>query len=97
MSGPLDPAAEPPPTPRHGREEYSFACMHCGYGWEQAYEIRHHTDLDGRPFVTWHDPAGGRRVPSPLTRPVCPNCESHVVRIMRPGWVYAAEHALPRE
>ncbi|GAA2385456.1 hypothetical protein GCM10010420_04930 [Streptomyces glaucosporus] len=77
-------------------EEYSFACMHCGYGWEQGYDIRHHVDIDGRPFVTYHDPASGGRVPSPLTRATCPNCETHVVRIMQPGRVSAAEHALPR-
>ncbi|MFP8943580.1 hypothetical protein ACLIYM_19395 [Streptomyces fenghuangensis] len=77
------------------REEYSFACLRCGHGWERAYGIRHHVDGDGRPFVTYHDPADGGRVPSPLTRPVCPNCESHVVRIMRPGRVYEAERALP--
>ncbi|PJE97049.1 hypothetical protein CUT44_11595 [Streptomyces carminius] len=85
--------------PRHTtvHEEYSFACMHCGHGWEQAYAIRHHTDLDGRPFVTYHDPASGTRVPSPLTRPACPACETHVVRIMGAGRVAAVEQALPRE
>jgi len=25
-------------------ESYSFACMRCGHGWEQAYEIEHHVD-----------------------------------------------------
>ncbi len=25
-------------------ESYSFACMRCGHGWEQSYEIEHHTD-----------------------------------------------------
>ena len=76
-------------------EEYSFACMRCGHGWEQAYDIQHHVDLDGRPFVTYHDPASGRRLPSPLSRPTCPNCEQHVVRIMRAGRVAAASHILP--
>ncbi|WP_374228389.1 hypothetical protein [Streptomyces sp. CNQ085] len=84
------------PRDATAREEYSFACLRCGHGWERAYEIRHHTDRDGRPFVTCHDPADGGQVPSPLTRPVCPNCESHVVRIMRAGRVYEAEQALPR-
>ncbi|MEE1938481.1 hypothetical protein V1L54_03475 [Streptomyces sp. TRM 70361] len=92
----MDPRHTPPGHPA-AHEEYSFACMHCGHGWEQAYDIRHHTDLDGRPFVTYHDPASGARVPSPLTRPACPACETHVVRIMGAGRVTAVEHALPRE
>ncbi|GAA2456479.1 hypothetical protein [Streptomyces macrosporus] len=94
MKDPKD-SARPQATTVH--EEYSFACMHCGHGWEQAYDIRHHVDLDGRPFVTYHDPVSGRRVPSPLTRPVCPNCDTHVVRIMRPGRVATAEHARSHE
>jgi Zn finger protein HypA/HybF involved in hydrogenase expression len=85
------------PRNETAHEEYSFACMHCGHGWERAYRIQHHTDLDGRPFVTYHDPASGERVPSPLTRPVCPNCDTHVVRIMRAGQVHTAKHALPHE
>lgn len=28
-------------------EAYSFACMRCGYGWEQAYEIVHEVDGKG--------------------------------------------------
>ncbi|MFJ7261945.1 hypothetical protein ACIQV2_17505 [Streptomyces globosus] len=67
------------------REAYSFACMRCGYGWEQAYEIEHHTDGQGRPFIVYR--AGGERVPSPLSNPTCHNCDSHVVRIMREGQV----------
>ena len=34
-------------------EAYAFVCMHCGHGWEQAYEIEHHTDADGRAFVVY--------------------------------------------
>jgi hypothetical protein len=69
-------------------EAYAFACMRCGHGWEQSYEIQHHTDQAGRTTVTYH--AGGTRVPSPLTRPSCQNCGGHVVRIMRPGRVAGA-------
>ena len=64
-------------------ESYSFACMRCGHGWEQSYEIEHHTDADGHEFVMYV--AGGRVVPSPLSKPTCLNCDGHVVRIMRPG------------
>jgi hypothetical protein len=69
-------------------EAYAFACMSCGHGWEQAYEIHHHTDAQGRPFVTYQ--ADGKRVDSPLTRPTCGNCEGHRVRIMRAGQVAEA-------
>ncbi|WP_318213215.1 hypothetical protein [Streptomyces sp. SCL15-6] len=68
-----------------GHESYSFACMRCGHGWEQSFEIEHHKDADGREFVRYV--ADGRTVPSPLSRPTCANCDSHVVRIMRPGRV----------
>ncbi|WP_420080555.1 hypothetical protein ACN6AT_21700 [Streptomyces sp. JL4002] len=66
-------------------EAYSFACMKCGYGWEQAYEIEHHVDAKGEPFIMYK--AGGERVPSPLSNPTCLNCGGHVVRIMRAGQV----------
>lgn len=66
-------------------ESYSFACMRCGHGWEQSFEIEHHTDTDGHAFVLYV--ADGRVVPSPLTRPACAACDSHVVRILRPGRV----------
>ncbi|MEU2547562.1 hypothetical protein ABZ618_19375 [Streptomyces roseolus] len=66
-------------------EAYAFACMRCGYGWEQSYEIEHHTDAHGRAFVVYK--AGGERVPSPLSNPTCMNCGGHVVRIMRAGQV----------
>ncbi|GGV86195.1 hypothetical protein GCM10010294_66600 [Streptomyces griseoloalbus] len=72
-------------------ESYSFACMRCGYGWEQSYEIEHHTDADGHEFVIYV--ADGRVVPSPLNRPTCQNCDGHVVRIMRPGRVASAASA----
>ncbi|MER5929623.1 hypothetical protein [Streptomyces sp. NPDC002054] len=67
------------------REAYSFACMRCGYGWEQSYEIEHHTDGNGQPFIIYK--ANGERVPSPLSNPTCHNCGGHVVRIMREGQV----------
>ncbi|KUO18900.1 hypothetical protein [Streptomyces dysideae] len=75
-------------------ESYSFACMRCGHGWEQSYEIEHHTDADGREFVMYV--ANGQVVPSPLSRPTCPNCENHVVRIMRPGRVSSVHDAVER-
>lgn len=84
------PIATRPPVPAQGavepaHESYSFACMRCGHGWEQSYEIQHHTDAEGRPFVVYY--ADGARVPSPLTNPTCENCGEHVVRIMRSGRV----------
>ncbi|MDT0437969.1 MULTISPECIES: hypothetical protein [Streptomyces] len=72
-------------------ESYSFACMRCGHGWEQSYEIEHHTDTDGHRFVVYV--ADGHVVPSPLSRPSCHNCDSHVVRIMRPGQVSSVQGA----
>ncbi|MFJ8016323.1 hypothetical protein [Streptomyces sp. NPDC096339] len=66
-------------------EAYSFACMKCGYAWEQAYAIEHHTDGKGEPFIMYK--VGGERVPSPLSNPTCMNCGGHVVRIMRAGQV----------
>ncbi|MFI2642886.1 hypothetical protein [Streptomyces sp. NPDC018610] len=73
-------------------ESYSFACMRCGHGWEQSYEIEHHTDADGQDFVLYV--ADGRIVPSPLSRPSCKNCDGHVVRIMRAGRVSSAQNHL---
>lgn len=75
-------------------EAYSFACMRCGHGWEQEYEIVHLEYPDGTPFVTYH--ADGERVPSPLTHPTCANCDGHLVRIMASGRVSAAEAAQHR-
>ncbi|MFE7898840.1 hypothetical protein ACFU3E_15230 [Streptomyces sp. NPDC057424] len=75
-------------------ESYSFACMRCGHGWEQSYEIEHHTDAAGHEFVLYV--ADGKVVPSPLSRPECQNCGSHVVRIMRPGRVASARDAAHR-
>lgn len=73
-------------------ESYAFACMRCGHGWEQSYEIEHHVDAKGQEFVMYL--AGGQRVPSPLTRPTCLNCGGHVVRIMRAGQVSTVRSAL---
>ncbi|WJV48195.1 hypothetical protein [Streptomyces flavofungini] len=73
-------------------ESYAFACMRCGHGWEQSYEIEHHVDGKGQEFVMYL--ANGRRVPSPLTRPTCLNCGGHVVRIMRAGQVSSVRSAL---
>lgn len=73
-------------------ESYSFACMRCGHGWEQSYEIEHHLDGDGHEFVMYV--ADGQVVPSPLSRPTCQNCDNHVVRIMRPGQVSSVQNCL---
>ncbi|MFD9632879.1 hypothetical protein [Streptomyces violascens] len=73
-------------------EAYAFACMRCGYGWEQAYEIEHHTDATGQAFVIYK--ANGERVPSPLSAPTCLNCGGHVVRIMRSGRVSSAQQGM---
>ncbi|MGF0176655.1 hypothetical protein ACQF36_41250 [Streptomyces sp. Marseille-Q5077] len=75
-------------------ESYSFACMRCGHGWEQSYEIEHHLDGDGREFVMYV--ANGQVVPSPLSRPTCQNCDGHVVRIRRPGQVSSVQNSLHR-
>ncbi|MGW0842468.1 hypothetical protein ACWD26_20350 [Streptomyces sp. NPDC002787] len=72
-------------------ESYSFACMRCGHGWEQSYEIEHHDDARGRDFVMYV--ADGEVVPSPLSRPTCQNCDGHVVRIMRAGQVSSVRDA----
>ena len=72
-------------------ESYSFACMRCGSGWEQSYEIEHHRDAEGHEFVMYV--AGGRMVPSPLSKPTCQNCDSHDVRIMRAGQVSSVREA----
>ncbi|MFH9130336.1 hypothetical protein ACH4KC_09995 [Streptomyces griseoaurantiacus] len=73
-------------------ESYSFACMRCGHGWEQSFEIEHHFDAEGTAFVTYV--ANGTVVPSPLSRPSCQNCGGHVLRIMRPGRVSSAQRSL---
>ena len=54
-------------TPRV-HEAYAFACMRCGHGWEQEYEIEHHMDGAGQEYVVYK--ANGLRVPSPLS----PSC-----------------------
>ncbi|MFD3590300.1 hypothetical protein [Streptomyces sp. NPDC058683] len=72
-------------------ESYSFACMRCGHGWEQSYEIEHHTDAENHEFVMYV--ANGRVVPSPLSRPACQNCDGHVLRIMRAGQVSSVHSA----
>lgn len=76
-------------------EAYAFACMRCGYGWEQAYEIEHHVDGSGNAFVVYK--ADGERVPSPLSTPTCTNCGGHVVRIMRSGRVSTVQQLLQQK
>jgi hypothetical protein len=69
-------------------EAYAFACMKCGHGWEQSYDIEHHVDAEGRAFVVYF--TDGIRVRSPLTSPNCHNCGADLVRIMRSGQVSTA-------
>ncbi|MBQ1109458.1 hypothetical protein ACH4MN_09910 [Streptomyces anulatus] len=76
-------------------EAYAFACMKCGYGWEQSYEIEHHIDVHGHAFVVYT--ADGERVPSPLSTPTCTNCGGHVVRIMRAGRVAGVQELLRKQ
>lgn len=76
-------------------EAYAFACMRCGHGWEQSYEIEHHVDSSGQEFVVYK--AGGQRVPSPLSSPTCLNCGGHVVRIMRAGQVSSVRDLMMTE
>ncbi|MGW6912831.1 hypothetical protein ACWGB8_03245 [Kitasatospora sp. NPDC054939] len=87
--------SDPDPTPARKpavetvREAYSFACLNCAYGWEQAYDIEHRTARDGHVAIEYH--ANGVRVPSPLLKPTCPGCGGHTVRIMRAGRVALAD------
>ncbi|WPO73254.1 hypothetical protein [Streptomyces sp. KN37] len=76
-------------------ESYAFACMRCGHGWEQSYEIEHHVDARGQEFVMYR--ADGQHVPSPLSRPTCLNCGGHVVRIMRAGQVSSVLDMMRRQ
>lgn len=75
-------------------EAYGFVCMNCGYGWEQTYEIRHHTSQDGAPAVTYY--TDGKRVQSPLKHPLCVNCGGTKLRIMQSGRVHGHEDPVPR-
>ncbi|TJZ41474.1 hypothetical protein FCH28_37230 [Streptomyces piniterrae] len=81
-----------PPSEPAAREAYAFACMKCGHGWEQSYEIEHQVDATGSMHVVYY--AEGERVPSPLTRPTCLNCGATVVRIMRSGQVSMVSNAI---
>lgn len=87
--------AHPSPAPRPepaAHEAYAFACMKCGHGWEQSYEIEHQVDATGAMHVVYY--AEGERVPSPLTRPICLNCGATVIRIMRSGQVSMVSNAI---
>ncbi|MBB0245730.1 hypothetical protein FNQ90_16870 [Streptomyces alkaliphilus] len=75
-------------------ESYAFACLSCGHGWERTYRIEHHVDPLGHPFVLYF--ADEERVPSPLSRPRCPDCGGGRIRLMRSGLVERVEHALDR-
>ncbi|NGO76759.1 hypothetical protein G6045_13945 [Streptomyces sp. YC504] len=84
-TSPVDPTSLPTHPIATVHESYAFACMRCGHGWEQSYDIEHFVDGKGNEFVLYK--AGGQRVPSPLSRPTCLNCGGHVVRIMQAGQV----------
>jgi hypothetical protein len=70
---------------------YSFACLNCGFGWEQDYELEQRADREGR--VTLYYSANGVPVPSPLIQPKCPGCGGNHVRIFRAGRVADAANA----
>ncbi|SDM65772.1 hypothetical protein [Streptomyces wuyuanensis] len=89
-AGPL-----PVGAPETVQESYAFACMRCGYGWEQTYDIEHHIDGTGRPFFTYR--VQGQLVPSPLNRLTCLNCGGQKVRIMRAGQVSGLAESLRRQ
>ncbi|MFI6940291.1 hypothetical protein ACIBI4_13540 [Streptomyces sp. NPDC050418] len=93
------PSVDPTSLPTHPiatvHESYAFACMRCGHGWEQSYDIEHYVDGKGNEFVLYK--AGGQRVPSPLSRPTCLNCGGHVVRIMQAGQVSSILDLLSRQ
>ena len=91
---------EPSTNTRHQvREDYGFACLHCGHAWEQSYDIEHHLDRDNKPFFRYF--TNGERVPSPLSTLTCLNCLEHRVLITgsqrvsavrsayAPGWPYS--------
>ena len=72
----------------HVQRSYSFACLDCGHGWENTYDVD--VTVDEQAQITAVYRLGDRRVPSPLQSPRCPACESRKIRIMRPGRVAAA-------
>ncbi|OIK28417.1 hypothetical protein [Streptomyces malaysiense] len=72
----------------HVRRAYSFACLDCGHGWENTYDIDLTVEDDAQILAVYH--LDGRLVPSPLQSPRCPACEGRKIRIMRPGRVASA-------
>jgi hypothetical protein len=86
MSETSAPTRRPKLEPAH--EAYSFACLNCGFVWEQAYEIEHVVDYNGQ--MVYRYKANGVPVASPLTHPACPGCGGPHVRIMASGRVARA-------
>lgn len=90
---------EPRPSTQRVREDYGFACLHCGHTWEQGYDIERHLDRDNNPYFLYF--TNGERVPSPLATVTCLNCQEHKVRITgsqrvsavrsawAPGWPFS--------
>ena len=68
--------------------------MRCGHGWEQSYEIEHHTDADAQQYVRYL--ADGRVLHSPLRRPRRQNCDAHVQRTLRAGQASSARDTVAR-
>ncbi|UED88559.1 hypothetical protein K4G22_18325 [Streptomyces profundus] len=66
-------------------ESFAFACLSCGYGWEQSFERERHTGPEGERVIRYL--VDGRPVPSPLIHPSCPNCGGHRVRVLPAGAV----------
>jgi hypothetical protein len=86
MSETSAPARRPGrPKLESAHEAYSFACLNCGFVWEQAYEIEHVVDYNGQ--MAYRYTANGVPVASPLTHPACPGCGGPHVRIMASGQV----------
>ncbi|MCZ4604366.1 hypothetical protein O3S80_11515 [Streptomyces sp. Lzd4kr] len=72
----------------HVQRAYAFACLSCGHGWESTYDVGATTDERAGISAVHH--LDHERMPSPLQSPKCPACESHKIRIMRPGRVASA-------
>jgi hypothetical protein len=66
-------------------EAYAFVCMGCGHGWERDYEIRHVTDLHGKPVCVYY--CGDVAVASPFRSPQCERCSGVKLRVLPAGRV----------
>lgn len=67
----------------HVRRACSFACLDCGHGWQDTYDIDVTVNEHAR--ITAACRLDGTFAPPPLQSPRCPSCKSHKIRIMRPA------------